>query len=324
MLQKVSSRSKSGHSLKRVDTKRKPWCSIRTSLASIRTGSWLNYHHLLYFWNVARLGSIARAAAELRLTEPTVSAQIHALERSIGEKLFRREGRALVLTEAGRLAERYASEIFTLGQEFQATIGGLSEGRAARLTVGVADVVPRLIVFRLLEPAVHGPKPFAVSCRTDSPERLLTALAAHEIDVVISDGPLESTAKQRTYNRLLGESDVTIFGAEALAARCRRGFPASLDGKPFLLPAENTALRRSLDAWFVSNGVRPDVRGEFTDSMLMKTFGRAGVGAFAAPTAIAREVKKEYRVRAIGLRDTPAELAPDTDEPHHPHELDHA
>ena len=234
------------------------------------------------------------------MTQPTVSAQIHELESSLGEKLFRREGRALVLTDTGRLAQQYASEIFTLGQELQATLSAVSRGKSARLTVGVADVVPRLITFRLLEPAVQGPKPFLVSCRNDSPERLLVDLANHEVDVVISDAPLEPTNKLRTYNRLLGECDVTIFGVEVLANRCRRGFPKSLDGKPFLLPAENTTLRQSLEAWFKSNNIRPDVRGEFTDSALLKAFGRAGVGAFAAPTAIAQEVKAEYGVRVIG------------------------
>jgi LysR family transcriptional activator of nhaA len=128
-------------------------------------------------------------------------------------------------------------------------------------------------------------------------------LVTHEVDLVISDAPLDAAGNVRTHNHLLGECGVTLFGAAALVASCRRGFPRSLNGQPFLLPAENTSLRRSLEAWFVAQEVRPDVCGEFTDSALLKTFGRAGVGVFAAPTAIEKEVIREYRVRPIGRID---------------------
>ncbi len=261
---------------------------------------WLNYHHFFYFWTVAREGSIARAAALLRLTEPTVSAQVHELEQALGERLFRREGRGLVLTDAGRLAQRYANHIFTLGQEFQAAIQGAGISKSARFTVGIADVVPRLIAFRLLEPALRGPRPFILSCQTDSPEGLLVKLVTHQVDAVITDAPLDARGTTTTHNRLLGESSITVFGSEQLATKLRRQFPKSLDKAPFLLPAESTAMRRSLETWFTMTGVRPEIRGEFTDSTLLKTFGRAGVGLFVAPTAIEREMRREYHVRVVG------------------------
>lgn len=261
---------------------------------------WLNYHHLYYFWVVAREGSIARAARVLRLTEPTVGSQVHALEEAIGEKLFRREGRTLTLTEAGRLANRYASDIFALGQEFQASIGSAASSRTARLAVGVADIVPRLVAFRLLEPALREGKPYVVDCHSDAPERLVVKLARHELDIVISSEPLDGPGLARVYSVLLGESPVTFFATSELASACRKGFPASLDKQPFLMPASGTPLRRSLDKWFRAVRIQPDVRGEFNDSALLKTFGRAGMGIFAAPTVIAREVAREYRVRAIG------------------------
>jgi LysR family transcriptional activator of nhaA len=262
--------------------------------------AWLNYHHFFYFWTVAREGSVAKAARLLRLSEPTVSAQVRSLEETLGEQLFRREGRLLVLTEAGRLAQRYANDIFALGQEFQAAIEGLGVSKAARFVVGVADVVPRLIAFRLLEPALQPPKPFVVSCQTGTPDGLLAKLEAHQVDAVISDAPIDARGSLRTHNRLLGECDVTIFGSKEVAAELRGKFPKSLAGAPFLLPAEGTAMRCSLEKWFAAEGVRPEVSGEFTDSSLLKTFGRAGVGLFAAPSAIAREVSREFRVRAIG------------------------
>lgn len=262
--------------------------------------SWLNYHHFFYFWMVAREGSIARAAALLRLTEPTVSAQVHALEDALGERLFRREGRGLVLTDAGRLAQRYANDIFTLGQEFQAAINGVGISKPARFLVGVVDVVPRLIAFRVLEPVLRPPHAFVVSCESDTPERLLVKLLTHQVDAVISDAPFDVGGASRTHNRLLAESGVSIFGTEELSTRLRRKFPGSLDGAPFLLPPEKTTMRRALETWFTSAGVRPELRGEFTDNTLLKAFGAAGLGVFAAPTAVEREIRRAYRVRVVG------------------------
>lgn len=261
---------------------------------------WLNYHHFFYFWTVAREGSIARAARLLRLSEPTVSAQIQALEKSIGEPLFRREARGVVLTDAGRLAQRYANHIFTLGQEFQAAIEGVGREKAARFTVGLSSLVPRLLAFRLLEPALSMPTRYIVSCQSAAPEELLVKLVTHQVDAVICDAPLDPRNTDGTFQRMLGESGVTVFGSEALVKRLRRGFPKSLDGAPILLPAESTAMRRSIERWFLMTGVRPQLQGEFTDSTLLKTFGAAGVGVFFAATAIEREIKKEYRVRVVG------------------------
>ncbi len=261
---------------------------------------WLNYHHFFYFWTVAREGSIAGAAKVLRLTEPTVSAQLRTLEASLGEPLFRRQGRGLALTEAGRLAQRYANHIFTLGQEFQASIRGVAASKVARFAVGITDAIPRLISFRLLEPALREPTRFMVSSQVDTAEGLLTKLVSHEIDAAITDAPLESRGITETHNRLLGESGITVFGSDELTAALRRKFPSSLSGAPFLLPVESSSTRRALDRWFILNGLRPDVRGEFTDSALLKTFGRAGIGVFVAPTAIEREIRREYRVRVIG------------------------
>lgn len=261
---------------------------------------WLNYHHLFYFWTVAREGTIARAASQLRLSEPTVGAQIHELERSVGRKLFKREGRGLSLTEAGRVALEYANDIFTLGQEFQATIGAVGAVERLRLSVGISDVVPRLFALGVLQPALRSSPSLTIISHSDSPERLVQRLVTHEIDLVISDAPLHTSGKVSIQNRLLSDSGVTIFAAPAQAARCRRGFPESLDGEPFLLPRENTASRRALEHWFASVGIRPDIRGEFSDGALLKTFGRAGVGAFASPTSLQGEIVREYRVRAVG------------------------
>lgn len=262
--------------------------------------AWLNYHHLLYFYTVAREGSVARAAEVLHLTQSTISTQVRALETALAQRLFERRGRGLALTDAGRLAFHYAEEIFTLGREFQDVLGGRPSGRPSRLSVGVTDAVPKLIAFRLLEPLRHLPIPPALVCRDDAPDALLASLAAHELDLVIADAPPGPGSAVRVYAHPLGDSDVTVFGTPDLAARYRRRFPRSLQGAPFLLPTEQAALRRHLDQWFDAHQIRPDLQGQFADSALLKTFGQAGVGLFAAPTAIAAEVKRQYGVRTVG------------------------
>ena len=265
---------------------------------------WLNYHHLLYFWVVACHGSVTRAAAELRLAQSTVSTQLRTLEEVLGEKLFARTGRRLVLTDVGRLVFRYADEIFGLGRELLETVKGRPTGQPMRLTVGIADAVPKLIAYRLLRPALTGAEPVRIICREDKPDRLLAQLAVHGLDLVLSDAPIGPTTKVRAFNHLLGECGVTFFATPALARTCRRGFPRSLGGAPMLLPTDNTALRRSLDDWFESEDIRPRVASEFEDSALLMAFGQAGMGLFPAPSAIERQVRSQYGVVVVGRLDT--------------------
>jgi LysR family transcriptional activator of nhaA len=262
---------------------------------------WLNYHHLLYFWVVAKEGSIVRASQELRLAHPTISGQIHRLEESLGEKLFARRGRHLVLTEVGRVAFRYADEIFSLGREFVDTLKGRASGKPLRLIVGVADVLPPSLVRRFLEPAFRMGHAVQIVCRADkSVEEFIAELALHRVDVVIADGPAGPGIRVRAFSHLLGECGTTFFAAAKLAASTRRKFPRSLDGTPFLLPGAPSAVRRALEQWFNTQGVRPRVVAEFDDSALAKDFGREGMGIFAAPTVIEAEVRQQYRVRVVG------------------------
>ncbi len=261
---------------------------------------WVNYHHLLYFWLVAREGGLVPAGKVLHLSHPTLSAQIHALERRLGETLFRKEGRRLVLTETGRIAFRYADEIFTLGREMVDAVRGRSTGRPLRLDVGVVDVVPKIVVRRLLEPAFSLPEPVKVVCYEDSYEKLLADLAQHTLDIVLADAPVPPGSRVRAFNHLLGETSVRFFAAPSLAKAVRRGFPRSLDGAPMLLPLENSALRRSLDQWFDRNGVRPRVVAEFEDSAMLKVFGSDGLGIFAAPGALEAEIRRQYAVSVVG------------------------
>ena len=261
---------------------------------------WLNYHHLLYFWTVVREGGVSKAAEKLRLSQPTVSAQVKMLEGALGEALLERQGRTLALTEVGRVVYRYADEIFTIGRELQGTLKGRPSGRALHFTVGVANAVPKLIAYRLLRPAIEGPEAVRVTCREDHPDQLVAQLAVHALDVVISDGPAAPHVRVKVFNHLLGESGTTFFAAGPLARRIRRGFPRSLNDTPTLLPTINTALRRALDQWFEAEDLHPPVAGEFEDSALLKAFGESGRAVFPAPTAIEREVCRHYRVAVVG------------------------
>ncbi len=264
---------------------------------------WLNYHHLLYFWTTAREGSIAAACRKLHLTQPTVSGQIKALERALKAKLFERRGRSIALTETGQLVYRYADEIFSLGRELEDAVAGRATGGGLRFTVGVADTLSKLIVHRLLEPALQLPEDVHISCVDGDPDRLLAQLTLHELDLVISDYPANPRLGLRVFNHPLGDCGVTLFGTAALAARYRPGFPRSLAGAPLLVPAGNAALRRAMDQWLDEIEIRPLIRGEFSDSALLKAFGSCGEGLFLAPTAVEDDVQRMYGVEVVGREE---------------------
>lgn len=260
---------------------------------------WLNYHHLYYFWVVAREGSISKATQELRLAQPTISGQLRELERQVGERLFKRQGRYLALTDVGRVVYQYAGEIFAIGRDLQQALRGHGQERL-QLHVGVTEAVPKLIAHELLRPALMLDKPLRIHCREDSQERLVAALAIHELDVVLSDTPLAPVVKVRAYNHLLGECGVSIYGVPALCHKYRPRFPASLAGAPLLLPSEHAALRRSLEHWFRTQEVEPQIVGEFDDSALMTVFAQSGVGMFAGPSILADQISHQYGCQRVG------------------------
>jgi LysR family transcriptional activator of nhaA len=261
---------------------------------------WLNYHHLLYFWTTVREGSITKACRRLHLTQPTVSAQIRALEKSLKSALFDRSGKTLALTDTGRMVYRYADEIFALGRELQDALHDRPRGQALRFAVGVADTLPKVLVHRLLAPAFEAGDDVRVTFIDGEPERLLAQLALHELDLVVSDYPASPRLGLKAFTHVLGECGVTFLATAGLARGIRKGFPGSLTGAPMLLPVGTSALRRSLDQWFDERDIHPRIVGEFSDSALLKAFGAAGDGVFAAPTAVEDEVLRMYGVRIVG------------------------
>ena len=260
----------------------------------------LNFKHLRYFWMVAKTGSIARAADQLHLTPQSISGQLSTLEAALGVQLFVRVGRRLELTEAGRRSFGYADEIFTLGGELQQMLDDPQAQRAGVFRVGVADVVPKSIAYRLVEPALRIATPVRLVCREGPLDALLAELAVNRLDMVIADRAMPTAMSVRGHNHFLGESSMSVFATASLASGLTGGFPACLDKAPFLLPGADVAIRPRLLQWLDEQRIRPRIIGEFDDSALMKAFGQAGSGAFVAPTAIADYICQQYGVLVLG------------------------
>jgi LysR family transcriptional activator of nhaA len=260
----------------------------------------LNYHHLRYFWVVAKEGGLTRAAAKLHVSQPTISEQIQALEDALGEKLFQRGGRRLVLTDAGQHVLTYAEEIFSLGQELVSSVKQQPSSRPLRVNLGVADALPKPVAYHILEPIFRLPQPVRISCWETKLSDMLVELAAYRLDLVLADEPASSGVAARVFNHFLGECGVTFCAAPHLAAKLRRGFPKSLNGAPALLPMSNSGLRRSLEKWFQATGVRPRLVGEIEDPALVFILALHGLGFIAVPATVAREVAAQFGLRAIG------------------------
>jgi len=261
---------------------------------------WLNYHHLFYFWTAAKEGGVVKASEKLNLAQPTVSGQIKVLEEALGERLFERRGRGLVLTETGRLVYRYADEIFSLGRELMDTLQHRPTGQPLRLNVGVTDVLPKLVAYHLLEPAYHLDQTVRITCHEGKVDQLIGDMALYKLDIILSDAPINPTNRMQAYNHLLGECGVSFVAIQPLADQLRSDFPRSLNQAPFLLPTDNTTLRRSLDQWFEAQNIYPDIVAELEDSALMKTFGQSGKGVVPLPDIIDREAATAYDLRLIG------------------------
>ena len=263
----------------------------------------INYKHLHYFWVVAKAGSIARASEQLHLTPQTISGQLSLFEAVQGEQLFKKSGRNLELTEAGRLVLSYAEDIFSLGQELEQVLHHLPTERIVQLRVGVSDAVAKAVAYRLLEPALRMPQTLKINCREGKLEYLLTELAMHKLDVVITDTPMPTTVNVRGYTHQLGECGISFFGTEELMRQHPAPFPACLDGAPLLLPGDDSALRSKLMHWLNVHQLHPRITGEFDDSALMSAFGQAGAGFFAKPSAIADIVTRQYDVHLAGTTE---------------------
>lgn len=267
----------------------------------------LNFKHLRYFWMAAKTGSIARASEQLCLTPQSISGQLSEFEARLGVELFRRSGRHRELTEAGRRMLIYAEQIFSIGDELLDVLHDQKTTKTLPFRVGIADSVTKSVAYRLVEPALKQDEPVRLVCREGRLPSLLAELAIHRLDMVIADRPMPANLNVRGYSHLLGESGLTVFGTRGLRKGLKGPFPALLHNTAFLLPGEDAAICSKLVQWFDANKLRPHIVGEFDDSAMMKAFGQAGAGLFAAPTAIADQVCEQYKVVEIGRIDAVVE-----------------
>ena len=261
-----------------------------------------SYRHLYYFWVVAKEGGISRAAERLGMAVQTVSAQVRELEATLGHALLKPAGRGLALTEAGLAAMKQADQIFQLGEQLPALVRDAVSAPAVRLSVGISDGLPKLVVRRLLQPVLPEPK-LRLSCSEGRFEDLLAALALHRLDIVLADRAAPPNPNLKLYSHAMGSSTLAWYASEALAQKAAQGFPVSLATTPVLLPSAHSAVRLRLDQWFEQHSIRPNVVGEFEDSALLKTFGDSGMGVFPAAQWVHEDLIARYNVQRIGPCD---------------------
>jgi LysR family transcriptional regulator, transcriptional activator of nhaA len=263
--------------------------------------NWLNYHHLLYFWAVAKEGSSRRASEKLHISQPTISAQIRQLEELFGEQLFSRSTRHMTLTESGRTVFGHAEEIFALGQELSTALGQEPSERPLRLQVGISDSVPKVIAHKVLLPVFRLGRPVRLVCREGNLRDLVTQLAAHQLDVVLAHEPSTSAFRLKTLNYRLEKSGVVLCASAKLAANLRRGFPRSLNGAPAVLPTLEMPLRRLLEKWLEAIHARPNVVAEVEDAALLNQFGAEGLGFIPVYSAVLPEINRMYDLEKFGV-----------------------
>lgn len=268
---------------------------------------WLNYHHLYYFWKVAQTGSISDACRDLKLSQPTVSAQLKNLEEMLGEPLFTRGARRLTLTETGVIAKKYADEIFGLGDEFLSLLEGTAERKDTSLTVGVVDHMPKYVSYRILEPILNQVGEVRLSVIEGTLEELLGGLAISNVDLILSDSPMPSDSKVKAFNHVLGQSEIAFVAAERLAKSLRKGFPNSLDGAPMVFPSAGSTMRRNVDRWIHEQDISPKSVGEFQDSGLMKLVASKGHGVVPIAAVVAEDLRRDYGLEVIGTTDAVVE-----------------
>lgn len=240
-----------------------------------------------------------RASEVLHITPQTISGQIRLLEEQLGESLFEKSGRNLEITDTGRTVLSYAEDIFSLGYELEETVKNTAN-RTQTLKVGIADVIPKSIAYRLIQPALKSESNIRLVCKENSLETLLGELALHKLDIVIADGPIPQRLGVKGYSHVLGDCGITFLASHKLRNTLTGEFPLNLSGAPFLMPSDLSLVQPQLLQWLDRQHIFPRIVGEFDDSALMKAFGQDGVGVFAVPTAIAEEVMKQYQVEVVG------------------------
>ncbi|MFK7975923.1 MAG: transcriptional activator NhaR [Halioglobus sp.] len=267
----------------------------------------LNYNHLRYFYAVARHGSIVKASEAVHVSPQTISGQLSQFEDYLGKTLFDRIGKRLVLNDAGKMAYSYAEDIFSLGQELQQSLGADYPAQQFVFTVGITDVIPKILASNILKRCFELADEVKIVCREGDFEFLMGELALNKVDLVVSDRTLAPGMPIKAYSHELGESGVSFYATKEKSKALVKNFPQSLDGADFLICGDKSNQRINLQTWFEQEGITPNVVAEFDDSALMKYLGQAGLGAFCTPTTIEAHVTRQYAVSVVGRTESVTE-----------------
>lgn len=259
---------------------------------------WINYHHLIYFKEIARLGSISKASEFLKVGQPALSAQLKQLEQAMDVELFERKNRRLVLTEPGRVALEYAEKIGELGQELVQVIDQKTFTKRINLSVGAVDAIPKHLISNIVDFA-HKKTGCFLSVFEDEPSSLLRELLAHQLDVIVSDQDLISSSTKNVFSKKILKDKVNAYATKDFS-HLKKRFPESMQGCPTILPTSHSRLRAELEHYFHVHGVHLDKVGETQDSMLQKILAAKGDGIIFLPEFAASEMVREKKLVKIG------------------------
>ena len=258
----------------------------------------LNFHHLFYFWRVAKLGHLTRAAEDLHTSQSALSAQIRQLEDRIGEDLFSRKGRRLVLTDTGQLVLSYAENIFGLGQEMLGRLQGQSQG-IMRLRVGSVATLSRNYQENWIRPLLTDPS-IVLTLESGMLEGLLARLAQHQLDVVLANETVPTDLERPLHSRFLGSQAVSLVGPSKVWRANSLRLPEDLQGVDLAVPGPRHAVRAQFDALCAVAGITPRLRAEVDDMAMLRLIARDSGWLTVLPDVVVQDELRAGSLVAVG------------------------
>jgi len=256
--------------------------------------AFLNYHHLRYFHAIAKEGNLTRAAEHLHLSQSALSLQLRKLEDSLGQRLFLRQNKRLVLTEAGRIALDYTTAIFKAGEELQATLTRQAPRERRVLRVGAVSTLSRNFQLAFLRPMIGRPDCELV-VQSGTLQEMLTLLGAHTLDLVLSNFPVPRDAHTNWHSHLLDHQPVSLVGKPRPKGKKWR-YPDALDGAPLILPSLQSNIRVAFDRVIDMAGVRPQIIAEVDDMAMLRLLAREADALTLVPPVVVRDELKDRQL----------------------------